>query len=197
MEAVGGGNHGMGGDVPGCGERSGGLVWGGTERGGAGTRGGEAKMGGESCRGELTARLGTAAWQWRRLWLAGARAEARLGFYGRAGGGEGLGTSVLGQDGQLGQGGQQPRRSAGRGRRRAWRARVEQRGRRARSSGVVMARRSEAAAGRQQGSEHGRAAAQRAGGSGACSAARREGKGERGRERSEKGSGERKRESTF
>ena len=197
MEAVGGGNHGVGGDVPGRGERSGGLVWGGTERGLAGTRGGEAKMGGESCRGELTARLGTAAWQWRRLWLAGARAEARLGFYGRAGEGEGLGTSVLGQDGQLGQGGQQPRRSAGRGRRRAWRARVEQRGRRARSSGVVMARRSEATAGRQQGSEHGRAAAQRAGGSGTCSAARREGKGERGRERSEKGSGERKRESTF
>ena len=168
MEAVGGGNHGVGGDVPGHGERSGGLVWGGTERGGAGTRGGEAKRGGESCRGELTARLGTAAWQWRRLWLAGARAEARLGFYGRAGGGEGLGTSVLGQDGQLGQGGQQPRRSAGRGRRRAWRARVEQRGRRARSSGVVMARRSEATAGRQQGGSTGvqrrseRAAAARA-----------------------------------
>ena len=45
-------------------------------------------------------------------------------------------------------------------------------GRRARSSGVVMAQRSEAAAGRQQGSEHGCAVAQRAGGSGACSAAR-------------------------
>ena len=183
MEAVGGGNHGVGGDVPGHGERSGGLVWGGTERGLAGTRGGEAKRGGESCRGELTARLGTAAWQWRRLWLAGARAEARLGFYGQAGGGEGLGTSVLGQDGQLGQGGQQPRRSAGRGRRRAWRARVEQRGRRARSSGVVMARRSEAAARRQQ--------AQRTGGSGAARAgvrarvARRaqRSQGERGREK--------------
>jgi len=38
------------------------------------------------------------------------------------------------------------RRLAGRGRRRAWRARAEQRGRHARSSGMVMARRSEAAA---------------------------------------------------
>ena len=194
MEAVGGGNHGVGGDVPGRGERSGGLVWGGTERGGAGTRGGEAKRGGESCRGELTARLGTAAWQWRRLWLAGARAEAHLDFYGRAGGGEGLGTSVLGQDGQLGQGGQQPRRSAGRGRRRAWRARVEQRGRRARSSGVVMARRSEATAGRQQGGS--RAASTGVQRRVLCRAQRGEGRA-RERERSEKGSGERKRESTF
>ena len=57
-------------------------------------------------------------------------------------------------------------------------------------AGVVMERRSEAAAGRQPSNEHGRAAARLAGGSGACSAART-GRGESARERER---GERKRE---
>jgi len=47
------GGHGVGGGVPGRGERRASSVWGGAERGGAGTRGGEAKWGEEGCRGEL------------------------------------------------------------------------------------------------------------------------------------------------
>ena len=80
------------------------------------------------------------------------------------------------------------RRLAGRGRCRAWRAWAEQRGRRARSSGMVMARRSEAAARRQQAQRGSSAAAawQRRSSAGvrARVAARAQGEqGERGRGR--------------
>ena len=52
-----GGSNGVGGGVPGRGERSGSLVWGGMERGGAGTRGGEVKRG-EGARQEGELRTG-------------------------------------------------------------------------------------------------------------------------------------------
>ena len=48
-----GGGNGVGGGVPGRGERRASSVWGGAERGGAGMQGGEAKWGEEGCRGEL------------------------------------------------------------------------------------------------------------------------------------------------
>ncbi|KAG2561854.1 hypothetical protein PVAP13_8KG274302 [Panicum virgatum] len=146
---AGGGNGGRGG-VPGRREGSGGLGWGGMERGGAGTRDGEVKEGGEGL--QRGARRGSSVlgsvWAEGRPWhgngeLRASRVRARpsIGARGRGGG--------TGEVGQLGQAGSGPGTAGGARRQR-------RQGRGTCSSGVVMAL-GRGAAGRQQGSEHGRA----------------------------------------
>jgi len=106
--------HGVGGGVPGRGERRASSVWGGAERGGAVTRGGEAKWGEEGCRGKLgrggvkggrTGVGGALSRRRRRGVLALEHGTVRAGEHSSAARGQRLGREQGGVAGRRGSNG--------------------------------------------------------------------------------------------